>query len=657
MRIDLQEFRPAYLAEVDEHLAGARRLLLEMDAARRQGRVPARELRELMRVLHTIKGLSSMVGVDAVVDLTHEMESLVRSADVAGATLGEAALEALIEGVRAIESRVASVTRDEPVAPAPPALLARLASARSASEASAPAPIGDHPELDARLGASERQQLASAAASGRRAVRVSFAPSPRKADAGITITTVRQRLERVGELVRVLPIATEQAPTGLLFAMYVVTDAPDDVLVSLMGGEPGDVTELGVRAPEPPAEPIEDEEPDARRAGFLRVEVGRIDDTIEKLSSLIVTRSRLEHAAATLAAAGADTRVLDGVVLDLRRQLRELRGALLSVRMMRLSLVLDRLGLVVRGLSRTCGKEVRLHVDVGSTELDKTVAERLFPALVHVVRNAVDHGIETPEVRRAAGKPEYGTITISAESKGERSVEIRVRDDGAGVDGARVAAQADAEVPQTPGALLDLLTRAGLSTRSVADHASGRGLGLDIVRRVVEGLGGELALETTPGHGTTFVLRVPLTIAVIDAFTVACAGRRFAVPVPAVAEIVEVSPETLPPTPGTTGVKLLARRGESLALVELASMLGLTRSEATGAARHAVVVRRSEQEAVAFAIDRVLGQQEAVVRPLSDPLVAVNGVSGSTDLGDGQPTLVLDLVALLDAPRETGAAR
>lgn len=565
MRVDFGEFRAAYLAEVDEHLSAVHQRLAEIASGRNEGRSQGRELRELMRLLHTIKGLSSMVGVDAVVDIAHEMEGVVRDADRVGARLAENAIEALIAALRAIEQRVAALAKNETVEPAPPALLRSL-TAIVAPKSESQATVEGDPEIVGRLTSSEREQLVSGAGMGHRAVRIDFAPSPRKADAGISIATVRERLSRVGDLVKVMPIAataSERAPGGLVFALFLVTDADDEELAALVGGATDDVTPLVAAAvplptPTPPLEDLEHDDVqdvhDARRAGFLRVDVARVDDTIEKLASLIVTRSRLGHAAGKLAAAGADTRELDAVLTDLKRQLRDLRGAILSVRMVPLATVLDRLPLVARGLGRTSGKKVRLVVEAGSAELDKTVAERLFPAFVQLVRNAVDHGIERPEARVAAGKTEEGTISISAVALGNRFVEVRVADDGGGVDAEKVAARQHAtEVPRTPGALLDVLCRAGFSTRDTADQSSGRGVGMDIVKRTIEGLGGTLALETERGHGTTFAIRVPLTIAVVDAFTVSCGGRRFAVPVPAVSEIVEVDPLSMSKVPRTAG--------------------------------------------------------------------------------------------------------
>jgi len=335
-------------------------------------------------------------------------------------------------------------------------------------------------------------------------------------------------------------------------------------------------------------------------------------------------------------------------VRDNTRQLRDLRAAILRVRMVPVGEVLDRIPLLLRGLRRESGKQVRLSVDAGSAELDKGVAERLFPAIVHLVRNAVDHAIETPKERVLAGKPEEGTLRIACFAQSNTRLELRVTDDGKGIDRASIARLAGREI-STDAALLDALCRAGFSTRGEATTTSGRGMGMEIVKRiVVDQLGGELAMKTEIGKGTTFTLRVPLTISIVDAFTMECHDQRFVVPVSVVDEILEKNGAAVRygPSGGVDdGARagVLRRRGETVPLVDLASALRLRTGGAHG--RQAMLVRFGG-EPIAFGMNRVIGQQEAVVRPLIDPLVQAPGVAGATDLGDGKPTVVLDLVAL-----------
>jgi two-component system chemotaxis sensor kinase CheA len=324
-------------------------------------------------------------------------------------------------------------------------------------------------------------------------------------------------------------------------------------------------------------------------------------------------------------------------------------------------------------MNRTTGKQVNLQLNVGKAELDKSVAERVFPALVHLIRNAVDHAIESPEERTRLGKPPEGTIVVACLEHSDTQLEIRVSDDGRGIDVAALSRRLGRGTPSDNRGILELITQPGVSTLVAATSSSGRGMGMDIVRRIaVDMLGGDLTLQTQAGRGTTFTMRLPLSISILDSFSFVCGAQAFAVPVSIVDEIVDLSTERIvqPPAPRETGrkrnggtksgraresmVQLIERRGEAIPLFRLARLLKLA---ATPGGHGKAFIVRPQGQPFAFAIDRVLGQQEIVVRPLEDRLVKVPGVAGTTDLGDGKPTLVLDLAGLSNmATARSGSA-
>ncbi|RKG97717.1 chemotaxis protein CheA [Corallococcus sp. CA053C] len=685
--VEFAEFLPAYLAEVDELLAAAQRDLLAVEEAVRRGAAQPRAVRELFRALHTIKGLSSMVDVEPIVSLAHWMETSLRLADQAGGRLPESSVEPLVEGLRAIEQRVRQLAAGKTASPAPVNLLERLEALGPHVLGTAPAAPTRRVVLDAeaafaaKLAPSEREQLEGGLQAGQRAVRLDFVPSAERAAQGLTINTVRERVAKLGDIVKVLPLSGAAAGgASLAFALLLITVSDDAALLGAVGGAPATLRSLAVNAPEEAPVPLaplpatallassvaateeELEEPEVRRGGgLLRVEVSRLDEAMEWLAALVVNRSRLTRAVAALTAAGAPTRELTAILQENGRQLRDLRSAILRLRMVRVGDVLERLPLLVRGLRRTTGKAVRLELDVGDAELDKAVADRLLPALVHLVRNAVDHALEMPEERVAAGKLPEGLVHLGCHARSSGQLEITLRDDGRGVDAKAVAKAANAPVPESVDGLLDLLCRPGLSTRQEATSTSGRGMGMDIVRRiVVEQLGGELRMETRKGAGTTFTLRVPLTVTLVDAIVFECAGLKYAVSVGTVEELIDVDALRVVRPAGANGLGLVERRGAAVPLLSLEQLLGRTAPAREGVSRgtKALIVRQ-RGEPVAFAVDRLLGQQEIVLRPLEDPLVRVPGVAGATDLGDGQPTLVLDLGALGAAHgvRRKGSAR
>lgn len=665
LEVDLGEFLTAYLAEAEEHVNAANSRLLTIERAVEAGGADPRAVRDLFRTLHTLKGLSAMVGVEPIVAIAHAMESIVRGADRTGATLPAETLESLFGGLRAIEERLAAVSRGDTAAPAPAAVLERLETTPRPSARGRAAPSATlelEPALRAKLAPFEEQLLLTASAQGKRALRAEFAPSPARAAQGLTITTVRERLAAIADIVKVAPVATpiaEDAPGGLRFVILLVTHADDAAIAEAIGGAADGVKPLLATSEEPAPESFASHYPGddidagegARRAvgrGMLRVDVARVDDALERLSALLVTRARLARSVAELGRTGAQTRELQVIVQETTRQLRDMRAAILGLRMVPFADVLARLPLVLRGLSRASGKEVRLVTETNDAELDKSVAERVFPVLVHLLRNAVDHGIEAAAERLRASKPPYGTVRVSCTMASNRQLVIRVADDGGGIDHEALARTVGHSIEPTGAAILEVLCRPGVSTRREATATSGRGMGMDIVRKiVVEQLGGEVALETTRGAGTIFSLQIPVTVAVLDAFTVSCEGETFAVPISSVEEIVEIDPASVVTTSfGGRRVSLFERRGEAVTLVHLFDALGRERSgSARDGARHGVVVRRAG-EPVAFLLDRVVGQQETVVRPLVDPLVQAPGLAGCADLGDGRATLVLDLVAL-----------
>ncbi|HEY0468540.1 MAG TPA: chemotaxis protein CheW [Polyangiaceae bacterium] len=664
---DLKEFIAAYLVEAEEHLTVANTQLLAIESAQRDGETNPRAVRETFRSLHTIKGLSAMVGIEPVVAIAHRMENFLRDSDRSGGALPQPAIDALLRGVRAIEQRVAALSRGDSAAAPSDELLTTLDSLGFAAAPVRPARaavLDLDPALLAKLAPFEVEQLLRGIAAGQRALRAEFSPSPELAARGLTINSVRTRLGSVADIVRVLPRAvpvSPQAPGGLCFVLLLLTRSSDEMIAEAVGLSGASIHNIARDLPEPAArsdvDPAilaaadggEDGKLDVHlRRGIVRVDVSRLDDAMEGLSALIVTRFRLTRSIAALTERGVNTRELSEIMNDNARQLRDLRAAIVRVRMVPVSELLERLPLLVRGLRRATNRAVRLELEAGNAELDKSVSERLFPVIVHLVRNAVDHAIETPDERLRRNKPEEGLLRISCSARGSTRLEITVSDDGRGIDRALVAKRAGRATPNDDAGLLDLLCIAGLSTRDIVTTTSGRGMGMEIVKRtIVDELGGELELHSQVGQGTTFTLRVPLTISIVDAFSFECGDQRFVVPVTMVDEIIEVDPNALVQVPanddGWPWRDIVSRRGVAVPMIQLAHVFRIKTGQKRGS--KAIVVRRGGAP-VAFAVDRMLGQQEVVIRPINDVLARAPGVSGATDLGDGRPTLVLDLVAL-----------
>ncbi len=646
-RVDLQEFIGGFVAEADELVAAATGFLLEIEAANAAGSSRPKAVRDLFRALHTIKGLAAMIGVEPIVEISHALETLLRTADKGGGRLRQGAVDVSMQGVRAIGERVRSVAEQRAPAPAPAGLIEAIATTDVASDApSTPPAIA--PAWDSRLSLGERQHLFQGLRAGTPGYSLTFQPSEAKAADGITIASVRSRLAELGEIVKVIPRTLAAPARGVVFDILFLGAAQPVELAKVIASTVDTLQPISlpeeVRTQEP-AMPEADTPVTTLGRSIVRVELARLDDLQEQLSLLIVSRFRLEREIARLAAMGTDVRSLREVAALQARQLRDLRRAILRARLIRVSEVLEPLTLLVRSLVNPGFKEVRLALDTHDAELDKAVADRLLPAIIHLVRNAIDHAIEPMEERRTKGKPPVGTLRVGCTETSGNRLELRVSDDGRGIDRAAIARRANRSLDDDE-AVLDTLTTPGFSTRDIATSTSGRGLGMDIVKRIiVDQLGGELHLETAIGVGTTFRMLVPVTIAIIDVFSFSCGSQAFVVPVSAIEEIFEIDAEQCvhPASPaGGATVTLLERRGHAMQLVSLGEVLAIAPGSG---AQKALVIRRNG-EAIAFAVDKMLGRQEVVVRPIDDPLARAPGIAGATDLGDGRPTLVLDLVEL-----------
>jgi two-component system chemotaxis sensor kinase CheA len=472
----------------------------------------------------------------------------------------------------------------------------------------------------------------------------------------VKVDTIRGRLATVGRITSVAPKVT---PGGGIAFEFLVTGPKeasgfqawrDDGLawervdaVSDTEAPPELSRETGVPASPPAAADNVILAP----SHFVRVDLKRLDDVMRRVADLVVTRARLDENLARLErlVPSREWKTLQENAFTFERQLRDLREDVMRVRLVRVDEIFRRMPFVARDVAREAGKHVRVVLNGQDTEVDKFLVERMMDPVLHLVRNAVSHGIEAPERRVAAGKPAEGVVTLSASTSGEM-VLLEISDDGVGIDTASVGARAraaGARLPEGPldaRTLMDLICEPGFSTREEADRASGRGMGMSVVRTAVQELGGTLTVETEAGHGTRFLMSLPLTLAITDALIAVASGHRFAVPQGTVREVIEIEESSVRRIENN---ELIPYRGHSLPLLRLTTLFGLRDG---GSARLHAFVIGTGQDAVALGVDRILGQREIVVRTMSDTLLKIDGISGATELGDGRVVLILDVAAL-----------
>jgi two-component system chemotaxis sensor kinase CheA len=319
--------------------------------------------------------------------------------------------------------------------------------------------------------------------------------------------------------------------------------------------------------------------------------------------------------------------------------------------MVPLGQVFDKLSRVVRKISREAGKDVRFVISGADTELDKLIVEELSDPLMHVIRNCVDHGIEPAAQRTRAGKPEAGTLAISAAQRGNHVV-ITIEDDGAGVDEQRLLKRAIAMGHMEPGVAADLSRREvlnlmflpGLSTKEVVDEMSGRGVGMDVVKTNISRLSGIIDVESEPGHGTRITITLPITLAIIQALVIRAAGRTYAVPLNAVLESLLITPEEVRTVERR---EVITVRGSTLPILRLEDAFRLDRDKPRPRKLYVVVVGMA-QHRMGLVVDELHGQQDIVIKSLGRALDGIPGVAGATELGNQQTVLVLDVAALVE---------
>lgn len=379
----------------------------------------------------------------------------------------------------------------------------------------------------------------------------------------------------------------------------------------------------------------------ADAASSIRVPAERLDKLVDLVGELVTVQSRLSQTAA-----GREDAGLNAIAEEVERLVAELRDVTLNIRMLPIGTTFSKFKRLVRDLSRELGKDIELETAGAETELDKTVIERLNDPLVHIIRNSIDHGIELPDVRQVAGKPRQGTIHLSAQHSGD-SVVISIRDDGKGLDAEAIRKKAIEKgllgEHDEPGEqeLFQLIFAAGFSTAQSVTSVSGRGVGMDVVRRAIEALRGSIDIQSERGRGTTIRVRIPLTLAIIESLLVAIGRERFVLPLSLVEECIELTRQEVAAAHGRNLVRVRDQLVPYLPLRQWFAM------EGERPAIEQVVITQQGGQRVGFVVDHVIGEHQTVIKSLGRMYRDVPGISGATILGDGSVALILDVPQLV----------
>jgi len=619
--MDLSQYAELFLAESREHLGACNEWLLQWE------RDPAatEPVRGLFRSVHTIKGMAATMGYGPVADLAHRMENLLDRLRRDTTPPDASVLQLLFRATDALEHAVGlavtgrgadadtrraireldAVTKRRPAARGAPA----AESLPAPPEAAAPArPTG-------------------------RLVTVGLRPeAPLK---GGRALLVLRRAEAMGTIQDVRPPlgAFEAEEFDGRFSFRIATAATATAIEAAVRGA-GEVESVLVS--DPGTAGRADVGPEAVRSRHIRVDLRRLDALMDLIGELVTARGRLND----LAAQRRDA-AMDDLALQISRLSTDLQAEIIQARMTPVWQVFDRFPRLVRDSARDLGKQVRLRVEGKEIELDRAILDELGDPLVHLLRNAVDHGIEPPAERVAGGKPAEGEITLAAVRE-RASVTITIEDDGRGIDRARILEKARREGLVDPAVaalsddqLLRVIARPGFSTAAAVTSVSGRGVGIDVALTRLRAMGGSLEVSSEAGRGSAFILRLPVTLAIVRALIAKVGAERYALPLTYVAETVELGAVPLTTVEGREAMVL---RDRVVPVVHLRALLGADGAP-TGQRRPVIVLEMGER--------RAGGQREIVVKSFDAPQGTLPVFSGATIMGDGVPALILDAGGLL----------
>ncbi len=623
--VDSSRYAELFLTESREHLSAINHLLLALE----RDPEAAEPVRDLFRAAHTIKGMSAAMGYTAVAELTHEMESVLDRIRRGDETLSPLLLDLLFASADALERGIelSVAGRADEVHVLELVMRLRGAGPRTPTE-----------ELAIPTN-TEEFGIPSVMADGSLRLRVRLgAATPLR---GVRAFLVVRCAETLGRVVEVQPSveALQREEFDREFLIRIETSADASQVVESLRAV-GDVESVVVDGGSGRGTPDGHDRWRATRS--VRVELGRLDRLTNQIGELVITRGRL----AQLAAENGDHE-LEETVATASRMIAELQDGIMSCRMVPVGQVFDRFPRLVRDAARSLGKRIEFSVRGQEIELDRSMLDEIGDPIVHLLRNAVDHGIESPEVRAAGGKPEQGRLRLTA-SRERSSVMIRVEDDGRGIDRELVMRKARelALVREDAGELseddlLRLIARPGFSTAKHVTALSGRGVGIDIVQSRVRALGGSVEIRSVQGEGTVVTVRLPLTLAIVRALLARVGEETYAVPLTHVDETVELERDAVRTVQGR---EVMVMRGDVLPLLRSRALFDLP---ASTRAREQVIVLEMGERRAGLVVDELTGQQDIVVKQFDPVRGGAAMFGGATILPDGSPALIVDAGSLL----------
>ncbi len=665
----MNQYMNLFIEEVNEHLQNMNDILLELE----KDTTNTSLINELFRVAHTLKGMSGTMGFVNMADLTHEMENVLDEVRNNRIKLNESIVDILFECFDVLDENISYIIENKKeMDSSNKELIDRLRSIVSIDNNNDSASSMENVENN-KMNNYVMNVINEASKRGLNVFNIDISLSPtcmlKSARAFVIINT----LDAMGDIVYTNPPTEdiEDEKFDLKFSLTLITAVDKDILLSTFN-KISEVESIEIEVVESvELEETEDiehydsqfidpkvyKDVNSKKSGdkdkmnkvkkvakTVRVDIDRLDNLMNLASELIIIKNRMDDLSGT-----SNREDMLQTIEYLERITTNLHNAVMKVRMVPIERVFNRFPRMVRDLSKELNKKVDLRMYGENTEVDRTVIDEIGDPLIHIIRNSLDHGIEDPQERVKLGKPEEGKLILKAYPDGNNVV-IEVIDDGGGIDFEKVKQKSidrglitEVEGEKiTEKELANILFEPGFSTSDKITEVSGRGVGLDVVKNKIESINGTIELDSQRGKGTTFTIRIPLTLAIIQALLIKLKDETYAIPLSSITEIINVNKENIR---SIQEHEIMLYRGKTIPIVRLDKLMGLEMDELTDE-YIAVVVRKGDKLA-ALLVNSLIGQQEIVIKPLGKYLSSIRYFTGATILGNGDVSLILDVNSLV----------
>tara|TARA_Y100000780_G_scaffold148538_1_gene133819 strand:- start:13426 stop:15396 length:1971 start_codon:yes stop_codon:yes gene_type:complete len=638
MTIDINQFHGVFFDESDEHLQDMEQLLMTLDV----DSPDPEELNSIFRAAHSIKGGSGIFGFDALMNLTHVMENLLDKARNQEIQVTADIVDVFLQTLDVLKDTLAAYKAQaelpqEEIDASIKVLEATLASAsgevsEEASEQCADAELTNTSNDIEGFGFFDDEEPAQETQAENQTEEIEGFGlfDDEKENKSQDQANVEANAEPSSQSQQSSGAQALKADEG--FGFYEPESLP--VKPAINDAAPSSLKQPIVKPVKPKPKAA------AKEAASIRVDTNKIDAMVNLVGELVITQSMLSNVGQEVE--GQVGERLQLAIDELQRNTREIQESVMSMRMLPVNMTFNRFPRVVRDLSSKLGKKVDLVIQGGNTEIDKSLIEKLVDPLTHLVRNSIDHGIESPEKRLESGKSENGTVILSAEQKGS-SIIIGIIDDGAGLNKARILEKATQNgLPVTPdmpdSEIWQLIFQAGFSTAAEVTDVSGRGVGMDVVRRNIESIGGRIEIESSQGEGSAFYIHLPLTLAIVDGMCVSVGEQIFVIPL---LNVIESFQPTASQVKTLGNDKVLWIRDQYWPLVSLTQLMQVD-DGITEPTKGIVVLLESSKKRYGVLVDSLVGQQQVVIKSLEQHYKKVAGIAGATIMGDGKVAMILD---------------